>query len=187
MANSKHTQTALVKYDPSQHKLLAPPSIQTQEKAKKERKHSRINTPLSTQHFILSHLSILIFGLVFLGGLYFLLNKDSFNASSVLEYLPVTQRPTTLNLEIKNPEDELLTFNKSLVLSGSASPKSTIVVAIDGSATNYDGVEADINGNFQKTVQLSPGLNVIEVMSFDLDGSSKSATRSVYYSTETLQ
>jgi hypothetical protein len=180
-------QTALIKYDPLQHNLTAPVPIRTQETAKKKPKFEKINTPLSTQHFIISHLGILIFGLVFLAGLYFLLNRDSFNKSAILDYLPITQKPTSLNLEIKNPEDELLTFNKSLVLSGTASPKSTVLVVIDGSSTSYDGVEADTNGSFQKTITLTPGLNMIEVTSFDLDGSSKSATRSVYYSQEQLQ
>ena len=182
-----HNQTALIKYDPSQYKLTAPASLRNQEVPKKKKKLEQLNTPLSTQHFIISHLGILITGLVFLAGLYFLLNSDNFTNSAILDYLPVTQKPTSQNLEINNPEDELLTFNKSLVLSGTASPKSTVLVVIDGSTTNYDGVEADINGSFQKTINLNPGLNIIEVTSFDLDGSSKSAVRSVYYSQEQLQ
>lgn len=183
----RHVHTALVKYDPHQRQLTAPfrdPEIPVE--AKKNRFH-KINAPLSTSHFVYSHIFILILSLIFLGGLYFVLNKDQFlSTGTVLQYIPVTRKPTTFNLEINNPENELLSYSRTTVLSGTTSAKTTVLIIVEGSSETYDVVEANTKGEFQRTITLLPGLNTITVTAVDGDGNTKSEERIVYYSEEVL-
>lgn len=117
-----------------------------------------------------------------------MLNFGVVAQTNLAEYIPVTSKPTTFNLEIKNPEDELLTFSKSVVVSGKTSAKSTVIISVEGTnTTTFDGFEVNSSGDFQKTVGLSPGLQTIEISSFDPSGSYKTVTRTVYYSEEQLQ
>ena len=190
MAKAHMNQTALVKYDPSLRAAISLRQSQNENVEKvipeKKQRFKRINTPLSPQQFIFAHIGILIMGLFFLAGLYLILNTEQTEYNSVTNYSPVTQKATTSQLEINNPEDELLSFSNTIVISGSTNPKSTVIIVNDGTNTTYDATEANTRGDFQKSISLKPGINMIAIHSFDLDGSSKSATRTVFYSEEAL-
>jgi hypothetical protein len=181
---------ALVKYE--HNRDLVPvnrPEPEVIKKPSRVKHHlAKFNTPLSDKTFIMSHLSLLLLSLAFLAGLYFVLNKDiNYTQSLISDYnTPVTMKPASFTLDIKNPEDESLIATKSLVISGKTGPKSSVVVAVDGISSTYTGVEADSNGDFQLTVSLANGLNMLEIMAFDQQGNSKSLKRSVYYTEEQL-
>lgn len=98
-------------------------------------------------------------------------------------YIPVSSAPKSMNMEIQNPDDELLVFNNTVVVSGKTTPKSSVVI-INGQ--DQLGTEADKDGNFQKVVDLQPGINPIQILAFDTEGNSKSDSRTVYYSEEKL-
>ncbi|MBI2011766.1 hypothetical protein HYS91_03285 [Candidatus Daviesbacteria bacterium] len=138
---------------------------------------------LSAKSFVLSQLGILIVSLVFLGTLYYFLNQDNFLKSAIEDYLPVTTRPLSFTLDLNSPEDELLTFEKTILIAGKTSPFSTVIIT---SSNNDVGLEANSQGEFSNSFELTEGLNLITVASFDKDGNAKSLTRSIYYSKEEI-
>lgn len=137
---------------------------------------------ISIKTFIVSHLTMLLLSLVFLGGVYYILNQD--NRNWVSEYTPVTQAPSSFSLEINNPDDNLLTFDKNLTISGKSAPKATIIVSTQ---TLDSGLEANIKGDFLKIIPLTVGLNKITITAFDSQGNQKQAEKMVYYSEEKLE
>ncbi|MBI2022569.1 hypothetical protein HYS97_01830 [Candidatus Daviesbacteria bacterium] len=151
----------------------------------KENTSSFIEKEISTQTFIISHTMLFIISLVFLGGLYFILNQD-FRDSVIKNYQPVTRRPTSINLSLKNPEDEILTHDKNLVITGSTIPMAALIISNLSDDKNF-GFEADKNGDFTQIIELSPLLNELSVTAFDNDGSSKTETRTVFFSEEELE
>jgi hypothetical protein len=172
-------------------KLLSAPRslIHTpSQKPKSKRNLPHINTPMETHQFIFSQLAILFFALAFLAGMYWVLNNPTLQTKIAESgYLPVTLKQTSFGLEVKNPDDELLTFSNAIIISGSTSPKSSIIIASSGSTNFFDGLEADNEGTFQRTIPLSPGLNKVEISSFDRNGNMKTVTRTIFYSLEALQ
>ncbi len=142
-----------------------------------------MNKVLSLKAFILSNLIILILSLIFLAGFYYILNSDQFKASPIKSYLPVTNKPISLNLDITNPDDELLVFDKSQVISGKTAPKATVIISI---ANINQGMQADTNGEFSKVIVLNKGLNEITIGVFDNSGNSKTVSRTIYYSEDKL-
>lgn len=146
-----------------------------------------LDSVMTFKSFLISHAIILTAGLIFLFGLYFILNQDNrkFDYSS---YIPVTKPPLSFNLNITYPDDELLVFKKDLTFSGNTTvANSTIFLTISwDEQENYLGFETDSSGNFSKIITLAPGINQITINAFDKSGSLKSATRTIYYSEETL-
>ncbi len=184
----KHPSTALVKYESKDLVQINRPQIDPPPKFSRSRRVlAKVNTPMSTKTFVTSHIALLMVSLFFLAGLYFILNHDQYQNSLVSQYVPITSKPASFNLEINNPEDELLTYTKSLVVSGTTIPKSSVVITAIGNSNNFAAVEADNNGRFQKTINLSPGLNTVEISSFDNVGGTKTVSKTVYYSEEILQ
>ncbi len=167
--------------------LAAPKSLVPAPIEKPRKKPSRINTPMETQHFIYSQVALLVSALLFLGGMYWVLNNDNFQTKFVDRYLPVTLKHASSGLEISSPDDELLTFSNSLLITGTTSPKSSVIIAIAGSSDYFNAIESDTNGVFQQTVTLAPGLNRIEISSFDSGDNPKTIVRTVYFSEEKLQ
>ncbi len=137
---------------------------------------------LSLGGFLFSQMMILIIGLAFLGGLFFILNPD-FMASKSVYHSPVTNEPLSLYLDISNPEDELLIFDSSVVVSGKTSPNASVIIS---SKENDSGVSANVFGEWSKVFSLSPGLNILTISAFDEQGNSKTEKRTVYYSQEKL-
>lgn len=142
-------------------------------------KKSFFDHQLSFKQFIISQLLILIIGSLIIGALGYLLKEERVDWK---DRGPVTRKPISFNLELNNPEDESLVFEKSLVVSGKTSPKATVLI----SAQSTIGLEANGKGEFYKVVDLSPGVNVITVEAFDQDGSQKTAKRVVYFSEEKI-
>lgn len=138
---------------------------------------------MSTKVFVISHLTILILSLVFLGGLYFVLNSDEIFSSSLKNYLPVTKKPVSLYLNLNSPDDEVLVFDKSLLVSGTTTPKSVVIISLEKSDA---GTEANNKGDFSKIIELSEGLNLITVTSFDSEGNSKQVSRTIFYLEEKI-
>lgn len=142
-----------------------------------------MNKQLSGKQFIFACVGILIFGLIFLGGLNYFLNptlsQDLWSLTG-----PITSTPRSFNLEINSPDNNLLAFDKTVVISGKSSPKATIIVSNGESNT---GFEADLNGDFSKVIELLSGMNLIKIVAFDSEGNSKEEERMVYFSEEGLE
>lgn len=143
-------------------------------------------TELSLKTFVVSHFIILLAALIVLGWLYYILYdiKVPFASKSISEdYKPVTSAPSSFNLELNNPEDNSLVFDKSIVMSGKTSPLSTVVISVNDVDT---ALESNTQGDFSKLLVLTPGLNRLAVDAFDSQGNTKQIQRMVYFSEEKL-
>lgn len=138
---------------------------------------------LSTKTFIISHIAILLSGLIFFGGLYYILYQEKFQPLPV-SYNPVTKEPVSLFLEVASPDDEVLVYEDNIVVSGKTGPDATVIISNQDSDA---GLQASKEGQFSKVFQLSPGPNILEITVFDSEGNSKTVTRSIYYSVEKLE
>lgn len=106
-----------------------------------------------------------------------------FPQTNLDNYTPVSQIPTSMHLDINNPEDELLTFDKTINISGKTSPKSSVVIS--NGDLNW-AVDADEEGEFSKVVDLKPGINPLIIYAFDPQGNNKTESRTIYYSEEKI-
>lgn len=142
-----------------------------------------MNHILSTKQFIISHLVLLLLSLTFLGGMYYILNESDFKANLVRDYRPVTTKHLSFNFELSNPEDELLVFEKTVLVSGKTAPRATIIITsdIDTIATSANNL-----GEFSKVINLSKGLNNLTIVGFDESGNSKQEIRTIFYSEEKI-
>lgn len=149
----------------------------------RNKKQSIFITPLSAKTFFISQFFILIAGLIFTAGLYYFLNSGN-KLDDWQMRGPLTQTPKSLNLEISNPDDSLVVFNKNLVVSGRTSPNTSVIISNNGSDL---ALESNKKGDFSKIINLDSGVNQISVTSIDLTGNSKALERTIYYSEEKLQ
>jgi hypothetical protein len=149
-----------------------------------------INLEISTKTFLLSHLALLIFGLIFLSGLYYILNDGIFfcckTSGGLQNYLPVTKKPSSIELNITAPEDEQLLYEKSIVFKGKTTPLAILLLTNLTTDENL-GFEASNKGDFSKVVTLNEGLNEFTITAFDSEGNKKSEARTVFYSEEKIQ
>lgn len=137
---------------------------------------------LSTKTFVVSHLLILVLALSFFGGLYYILYEDRFK-ESLPDYNPVTREPVSLFLDISTPEDDILVHDGNLIISGKTGPEYAVIIS---SSLADVGLQSGKDGQFSKVFPLSLGANIIEIVSFDPEGNSKSVIKSIYYSEEKI-
>lgn len=138
---------------------------------------------LSTKAFVISHAIILLAGLLFFAGLYYILYQDKFSAQD-LNYNPVTKEPVSLFLEISNPEDEALVYEDNILISGKTGSDLTVIIS---SNSNDAGLQSGKDGQFSKVLSLDKGVNIIEITAFDSEGNSKTVVKSVYFSEEEIE
>lgn len=142
-----------------------------------------MNRKLSTKFFVLSQILILIVGLAFLAGIYYIVNIRGVTTDKLKQYNPVTTAPKSFNLEINNPDDAILVSDKSIVISGNTTPGSTVIVT---QGSNNIGLEANSKGEFSTILNLTPGVNAINITAFDALGNTKSDSRTIYQSEDKL-
>ncbi len=139
---------------------------------------------LSFKNFIGVMTIIMIAGLVYAAYLYIQLYGLPIATDFKLkDYRPVTQTPTNLTLELNNPDDQTLSFDKNIIVSGKTASHATVLISTDN---NDQVIEASNTGDFSQVVPLSSGLNQLLIMAFNLGGDQKQITRTVYYSEEKL-
>lgn len=91
----------------------------------------------------------------------------------------VTPTPSFF-LEVSSPEDQSLSNEAKITLSGKTQPGATVVVAYE---TAEDIVDADENGAFASNITLVAGTNEIIITAFDANGNQVNKTVNVVYST----
>lgn len=143
----------------------------------------KLKDKLSSSHFILSMTSILIIGLAFLAGLYYILNIQYQKPQNLFSNGPVTTPPRTLRLDLDQPVDDSLIFQSSIIVAGQTAPGINVLITTD---TNDLVIKSAGNGSFSTVLNLDEGVNKIMVAIFDSIGDSKSVTRTVYYSKEKI-
>lgn len=128
---------------------------------------------------------VIILALVVAGFFFFKSFHFNQSTSAVLKsFDPITHQPISFDLEITNPDDQSLLFDKSLLVSGKTAPKAKVVISDDG---DDNEVDADDNGNFSQQVALDLGFNQLTIVAFNEAGDSKQVVRTVYYSKDELQ
>lgn len=143
----------------------------------------RLTEKLSTKHFILSHILILLAGLLFLSSLYYVLNIQYQKPKELFSNGPVTTPPKSLSLDLDQPEDNSLSFSASLQISGKTGPKKEVLIFTN---TNNLILESKPDGYFSTNLELEEDENRITVVVFDSNGESRSTERTVYFSKERI-
>lgn len=138
---------------------------------------------LSPKTFIISQVAILVASLIFLGGLHYIINVQYQKKASRFSLGPITQKPSSLTLELLSFDDDLLSFDKDLLITGKTLPKAQVYIS---SGTEDLVIQAKADGSFSGEVFLAEGVNNIQVTVFDPRGEQKSVERMVFYSKEKI-
>lgn len=146
-------------------------------------KPMKLGKKLSTKQFIVSHFLILAVSLIFLSGLYYILNIQYQPSKKPFVYGPVTTLPKTLTLDLDHPEDNSLIFQDSIIVSGQTSPSKEVLIFTESRDLILTSKK---DGSFSTVLNLDEGVNHIVVAVFDAKGETKSAEITVYYSEEKI-
>lgn len=141
------------------------------------------NKKIPGKHFILSQILILIISLVFLAGLYYILNIQYQPSSKPFLHGPVTTPPKTLRLDLDNPGDDSLSFQSSVIVSGQTAPLKDVLIFTDSQDLV---IVSKKDGSFSTVLNLDEGVNKIKAVVFDATGDSRSEERTVFYSKEKI-
>lgn len=145
----------------------------------------QLKEKLSFKQFILSHLLILLVSLAFLAGLFYIVHIQYQKPTKLYSASggPVTTPPKSLRIELQQPDDDALTFQSSIIVSGKTAPNKEVLIFTD----SLDLViKSTSNGTFSTVVKLDEGVNKVTTVVFDVTGDTRSAERMVYYSKEKL-
>lgn len=145
----------------------------------------KLSRKLSTKHFIISHLFILALGLTFLTALYFILHIQYQKPTKLYSASggPVTTPPKSLRIDLQQPDDDSLTSQSTIIVSGKTAPNSEVLIFTDA----YDLLlRSTPAGTFSTVIKLDEGVNKILAVVFDVTGDARSSERTVYYSKEKL-
>lgn len=143
----------------------------------------KLGKKLSAKQFILSQVLILVIGLIFSAGLYYILNIQYQKPQNLFLNGPVTTPPKTLRLDLDQPADDLLTFQSSIIVSGQTAPGVNVLISTD---TDDLVIKSKTDGSFSTVLNLDEGVNRIMAVVFDPIGDSRSSERTVYYSKEKI-
>lgn len=140
---------------------------------------------ISVKHFVISHILILTIGLIFLGGLYYILNIQYQKPAHLYSSSggPVTSAPKSLRIDLQQPDDNSLVYSSSIIISGKTSPNSQVLIFTD---TQDLVLKSASNGTFSTVLKVDEGVNRITAVVFDATGDLRSSERMVYYSKEKI-
>lgn len=141
-----------------------------------------ITKKLSVKVSVISLILTVLLVLCYFFALGSYVNKDN-PRPNWMEHLPVTLSPLSFSLEVNSPDDNNLVFDKSIFISGKASPGSIVILSTDNSDTTLD---VSNTGEFSRSFDLNPGLNHLTISSFDYQGHGKRVARQVYYSEDKI-
>lgn len=143
-----------------------------------------MNRKIPTSIFIAFSASILILGLAFAGAIYYISNIQYQAPTQYSQFAgPVTTPPKSLRLDLDRPDDNTLSFDQSLIVSGKTGPNLDVLVTTD--SKDYI-IKSDPSGNFSTFINLDVGVNQITVAVFDTTGDNRSSSKTVYYSKEKI-
>lgn len=137
--------------------------------------------PGSVFTLFITAITIISFGLIFV--LNYILNIQYQSPTNPILIGPVTTTPKSLLISLDQPEDNLLVFDPSLIVSGSTSPNIQVLISTDDTDLIIDSKQ---DGKFSTVLELEPGLNRIKVVVFDAKGDMRSAQRSVFFTKEKI-
>lgn len=138
---------------------------------------------LTTKQFVISQLLILIVSLGFLFGLYYIVNIQYQTPYKPFLAGPVTTPPKTLRLDLDHPDEDSLTFQNAILVSGRTNPQKEVLIFTDSQNLV---VQSKKDGSFSVSLDLDEGENRITAVVFDSTGDLRSSDRTVYYSKEKI-
>jgi hypothetical protein len=127
---------------------------------------------------------ILIIAAAGVGGYYFYNTSSKSSSLKPFAGQPVTTAPVSIILDINSPEEDSLSFETNIIVSGKTSPNSEVLI---NSQSKDLVVKSKDDGSFSTLVDLSEGVNNLQITAFDNKGEEKQVDRTVYYSKEKLQ
>lgn len=143
----------------------------------------KLNKKLSVKQFILSHILILITGLIIIGALYYILNIQYKQPDNPFLAGPVTTAPKSLLLDLDQPDDNLLSYQSEVLVSGKTGALKEVLISTDSEDLV---IKSKQDGSFSTEINLDNGVNRIMAVVFDSNGETRSARRTVYYSKEKI-
>lgn len=143
----------------------------------------KLTKKLTKKQFVISQLAIFIAGLLFLGAIYYILNIQYQPKKEPFQLGPVTTKPKTLRIDLDQPDDMALFFEREIIVSGKTGPNLEILITTESSDFV---IKADLGGKFSAILNLSEGPNKITAVVFDSTGDSRFSERNVYYSKEKI-
>ena len=139
---------------------------------------------LKMKAFILTQILIVILLVTTIAGIYYVINLQ--HSKPVSDYSnsgPVTSTPASLTLNLESPDDNLLTFSQSIIISGKTLPNLNVLI----SSNNDDLIiQSKPDGTFSSDFELKTGVNEIIVATFGEDGEERIQQRTVYYSKDKI-
>ncbi|MEK7617115.1 MAG: hypothetical protein AAB414_03600 [Patescibacteria group bacterium] len=143
----------------------------------------KLTKKLTTKQFVISQVAIFIISLIFLGGLYYILNVQYSQPKNRFAQGPVTIPPKTLRIDLDQPEEDTLVFDGEIIISGKTGPNLEVLIITDSEDLV---VKSKPDGKFSTILKLDEGPNKITTAVFDAAGDSRSVERNVYYSKEKI-
>jgi hypothetical protein len=141
---------------------------------------------MKQEKIILSFIAVLIGLLVSGAAFYFYQSTKIINPPKTnLSFHATTPTPKpkqqTIFLNLNQPNDESVTDNKTVTVSGKTIPQATIAII---TASDQQIVQPSSQGNFSSTVTIDDGENIIEVKAISPNGESKTIQKTITYSTQ---
>jgi hypothetical protein len=156
---------------------VSSPVEQPVEKPLAEPQEQEKSTQNISKIIILIGVVIVLVALAVIAYMTFLKPKETLPVSTI----PVQPTPQELTLVLVSPVDEALAVEDEILVSGTTLPNATVAIYTESDETS---LEADATGAFETTVQLSPGINSLNVTSFTNDGQEKTVSLNVIYDNE---
>lgn len=139
---------------------------------------------LSNKIFVFFSILTFISGLFFIGALYFIINIQYQTPTRYSKLAgPVTSPPKSLRIDLERPDDDTLSFDQSIIISGKTGPNLDVLITTD---TKSLVIKSKPDGNFSLILDLDEGVNKITAAVFDATGDSRSEQRTVYYSKDKI-
>lgn len=139
--------------------------------------------PLPPFVFFLFTTALTISGFIFILTINYMVNIQYQKPTNPFAVGPVTTPPKSLIIDLQQPDDNLLVFDSSLVISGKTAPNTEVLISTD---IQDLVIKSRSDGTFSTVLNLDEGENRIVAVVFDSTGDLRTAQRSVYYSKERL-
>lgn len=143
-----------------------------------------LSKKLSGKTFIIFSIVTLILGLTFIAALYYFLNIRYITPTKYSAMGgPVTAPPKSLRMDLDTPDENALSFDSTIIVSGQTGPGMDVLIMSDAQDLV---IKSKKDGSFSTIINLAEGVNKITAAVFDATGDSRSEQRTVYYSKEKI-
>lgn len=159
--------------------LTAPKPFFESDKKKEHRKKGHLTKNI----FIAFLFALLVTGVIFALSLNYILNMQYKQPVSRFLIGPITTTPKSLIMNLDQPDDNILVFDPSLIVSGTTAPDADVLISTD---TQNIVIKSKKDGSFSTVINLDSGLNQLKVSVFDTTGDSRVSDRTIFYSKEKI-